>query len=540
MGIINKKERKDRHPYIQELEELFRKGRITRREFLARLSALGITAALSPALLSTSVQASTPKKGGRLRFGSASGSTSDSLDPATMSAMTIINMNYLLRNNLIEIDHKFNAIPELAESWEASPGALKWVFKLRKGVEFHNGKTLEANDVIYSINHHRGEKSKSGAKVLAEAIQDIKADGKDTVIFTLKSGSADFQYILSDYHLTISPEGTTDWNKGIGTGGYTLVSFEPGVRCLAKRNPNYWKEGRAHFDEVEVIGINDPNARTTALMTGKVDAIDRVERRTAPLLKKTAGIELLNTKGLEYYEFPMLVDVPPFNNIDVRLALKHAIDREEMVDKILRGFGAVGNDHPISSIMKYHAAGLPQRKYDPDKARFHLKKAGMEGTTFKLHVAEQAFQGAVDAAVLYKEHAAKAGIKIEVVQESSDGYWDNVWLKKPWCAGAWGGRPTVDMMFSVAFAADAAWNTAHWKNKRFNELLLKARAELDEKKRAEMYYEMQELVRDDGGVVIPMFGNFVEAATTKLQHGPISGNLEMDNARAAERWWFES
>ena len=121
---------------------------------------------------------------------------------------------------------------------------------------------------------------KSAAKGVVDPIKDIKTDGKYTVVFTLQGGNADFTYIMSDYHLTIVPAGTTDFEKGIGTGPYKLVSHEPGVRALARRNPNYWKSGRAHFDEVEVIAISDINARTVALKTSEVDIINRAERRT--------------------------------------------------------------------------------------------------------------------------------------------------------------------------------------------------------------------------------------------------------------------
>jgi peptide/nickel transport system substrate-binding protein len=200
----------------------------------------------------------------------------------------------------------------------------------------------------------------------------------------------------------------------------------------------------------------------------------------------------------------------------------------------------VGNDHPISPANRYHADDLPQRAYDPDKARFHLKKAGLDGAVFKLHCADAAFEGALDAGVLYQEQAAKAGVTLEVVREPNDGYWSNVWMKKPWCAVFWGGRPTEDMMFSTAYAEDASWNDTFWKNARFNELLVTARAELDESKRAAMYNEMQQIVRDDGGVVVPMFAADLSAATDKVAHGPLAANWELDGFRCAERWWFAS
>ena len=526
----------------KKLERLFAQGKITRRDFLARVSALGIAATLPTAFLTTDSHAATPKKGGRLRLGVAGGSTTDSLDPATMTDAMGYNINWQARNCLVEVDYKGNLIPELAESWESSSGAVQWTFKLRRDVEFHNGKTLDAEDVIFSINHHRGKESKSAAKGIVDQIEEIKTDGKQTVVFTLDHGNADFPFIMSDPHLPIVPAGTKggDWDKGMGTGGYILDSYEPGYGTHAKKNPNYWKAGRAHFDEVETIGIADVTARATALNTGRIDAMNRFELKSIHLLKRVSGIQIINVTGTKHYSIPMLTDRAPFNNNDVRLALKYAIDREQLVKVILRGFGTVGNDHPIAPTQKNYASELPQRRYDPDKARFHMKKAGMMDYPFKLHAADAAFEGAVDTAVLYREQAAKAGIKIEVVKEPNDGYWSNVWIKKPWCMCYWSGRATVDWMFSTAYTADAPWNDSLWKHDRFNKLLKEARAELDETKRNELYVECQRIVRDEGGVIIPVFGNWIEAATSKLRIENPAGNWEMDGNRCAERWWFDA
>ena len=527
---------------LKELEHLVRQEKISRREFLTRTTALGLSAAVLPALWPRVAKATTPKPGGRLRIGATGGSTTDSMDPGTLTSNMNECLNWQIRNNLVELDHKFNPMPELAESWEASADAAQWRFKLRQGVEFHNGKTLDAQDVIDTMNHHRGENSKSGAKSLLSPIVDIQADGKYTVVFTLKGGSADFPFILADYHLPIAPTGTqaAQWEEGIGTGGYILKKHEPGVRAFTQRNPNYWKAGRAHFDEIETLSIVDINARTNALKTGRIDFMDRVELKTVHLLKRVPGIEVTQETGTTHFSAPMLCDHAPYDNNDVRLALKYAVDREQLLDKILRGYGVVGNDHPIGANQRYHATELPQRTYDPDKARFHIKKAGLQGHTFKLHAAEAAFNGATDAAVLFKEHASKCGIKIDVVQEPSDGYWSNVWIKKPWCMCYWGGRATEDWMFSTAYAADTPWNDSKWKHDRFNQLLVAARAELNSAKRRDMYLEMQSIVRDEGGVVIPVFADIVEACSTKLGHGPIAANMELDGMRVAERWWFKA
>jgi peptide/nickel transport system substrate-binding protein len=455
------------------------------------------------------------------------------------------NVAYTYSNHLFEVDNTGELIPELTESFEASNGARTWNIKLRKGIEFHNGKTMTADDVITSINHHRGEDSKSAAKSLLTAIESIKKNGSHELTFQLDAGNADFPFILSDYHLAILPElnGAADWESGFGTGGYIIERFEPGVRATFKRNPNYWKTGRAHFDEVESIALIDTTARQNAVMNGDVLCINRVDPKTVHLMARVGSLDILETTGTLHYTFPMRCNVAPFDNHDLRMAVKLATDREQLMQKILLGHGAIGNDHPISSSQPFHNGEMPQRKYDPDQAKFHLKKAGMEGITLDLGVSDAAFAGAVDAALLMKDSAAKAGLNINVVQEPKDGYWTNVWNKKPWCASYWGGRPTVDWMFSAAYVKDSNWNEAAWTTgkaaDRFNELVVAARSELDNNKRRAMYFECQALVSDDGGTLLPMFANNIHAVSKKIGHdAKVAGNWENDGNKNAERWWF--
>jgi|SaaInl4_135m_RNA_FD_contig_51_620539_length_2463_multi_7_in_0_out_0_2 peptide/nickel transport system substrate-binding protein len=524
-----------------ELTQLVQKGRISRRDFMAKATAIGVTAAMATTVWNGSAQAA-PKRGGRMRFGSGHGSTTDTLDPSTFANGAIIHQGYGMRNHLSEVNNDGKLIPELAEGWEASDDASEWVFTLRKGVEFHNGKTMDANDVIASMNHHRGKDSKSAAKPLLAPITELKADGKNKVVFKLSGGSADFPYTVSDYHLAIMPatsDGGVEWRSGVGTGAYIKQKFEPGVRSTYKRNPNYWKNGRGHFDEVEFLTIGDVVARTNALTTGEIDAMNRADLKTVHLLARRKGIKVEEVTGTLHYTIPMHTDTAPFDDNHVRLALKFAVDREALLKIILKGHGVVGNDHPISTANRYHASDLPQRKYDLDKAKFHLKKAGLTSLKVDLSAADAAFTGAVDAAVLYKEQAAKAGININVVREPNDGYWSNVWLKKPWSMVYWGGRPTEDMMFSQSLAEGADWNESRFSHKRFNELLVAARAELDEAKRRAMYVEMQTIVNMVGGTVVPLFANYVFAMSDKVKHDKkMAGNWDMDGDKAMERWWF--
>ena len=530
----------DRNSELGSLAAEARMGSISRREFMARAGALGAGGVMASSLLSQAALAAAPKKGGRFRAGMAHGSTTDSLDPATFENGYMSVLNVTWNNHLAEVTTT-GLEPELAESWEASADATTWRFKIRKGVEFHNGKTLDANDVVASINHHRHEDSKSAAKALMKPVQSIKVKGGDTVVIELDGGNADFPYLVSDYHIAILPaEGDgIDWRSGVGCGGYKLVHFEPGVRSEFVRSENYWKQPhRAHFDEVELLSIVDVAARTNALKTGEIDTMDRCDLKTVHLLAKTPGIVVEETTGTGHYSIPMRTDTAPFDDNDVRLALKYALDREALLKTVLRGHGAVGNDHPISPANHFHASDLPQRTYDPDKAKFHLQKAGLSTLSVDLSAADAAFAGAVDAAVLYKEHAAPIGIDINVVREPNDGYWSNVWMNKPWGMCYWGGRPTEDWMFSTAYAAGAPWNDSFWGHERFNKLLVLARGELDQALRREMYVEMQRIVSDEGGVMVPLFNNYVFATSDKIRHGELAGNWDLDGSKLTERWWF--
>jgi peptide/nickel transport system substrate-binding protein len=146
----------------------------------------------------------------------------------------------------------------------------------------------------------------------------------------------------------------------------------------------------------------------------------------------------------------------------------------------------------------------------------------------------------VDAAELFRVSAAKAGITVQVDREPADGYWDNVWMKKPWYASSTTGRATVDLMLTTFYASGAPWNETFWKRPDFDKLLGTARGELDPVKRKQMYHELQLMIHDDGGIIIPMFNNWIDAASTRVRGYHQTPTLYMSYQRAPERVWFES
>jgi peptide/nickel transport system substrate-binding protein len=516
-------------------------GGLSRRGVLRGGAALGAAALAGPLAAGRALAQEGPKRGGVFRMGIAHGNTSDTLDPGVAEHVFTQVFNQARHGYLTEIAADGSLVGELAESWEPSPDAATWTFRLRPGVEYHDGRTVTAEDVIASINYHRGEESTSAVKSLVEPIAEMRADGPNTVVITLSSGNADFPVILSDYHIPIMPsqDGRVDPLGTVGAGPYVFESFEPGVRASATRFANYWKPDRAWFDGIEMLSILDAAARQNALMSGQVDVIDQVDLPTVHLLERAPGVRIVSQNGGQHYGFPMDTRAAPFSDNNVRLALKYSIDRQELVDKILNGYGSVGNDQPINPNNRFFDASLEQREYDPDRAKFHLQQAGLSDLSVDIHLSDAAFNGCVDAGLLWSEKARAAGITLNVVREPEDGYWSNVWMVKPFGATYWGARPSEDWMFTQVYARGADWNETFWDHERFNELLLEARVELDEAKRAEMYAEMQRLVRDEGGIVIPMFANYTMALSDRLGTPEVVGaNWVLDGFRALERWWF--
>jgi peptide/nickel transport system substrate-binding protein len=525
---------------LKHLSDRVTKGLMTRREFVGRAAALGVTAAVANSFLAQAARAEGPVKGGTIRMGIQGGESTNSLDPALAASM-VPTVN--LRNFgdcLVNVAPDGTIENRLAESVEASADAKVWNFRIRKGVEFHNGKSLTPEDVMRTMERHSNEDATSGALGIMKGIESMTVDG-DIFSVTLATPNADLPYLMADYHLQIQPDGGFDNPaSGIGTGAYVVEVDEPGVRHLFKKNPNYWDDSIGHADEIEVLALNDATARTAALQSGQVHIIDRVEPKIAQLLDRAPNVEVKSVSGPGHYVFIMHCNTAPFDNADLRMALKLAINREEMVDKILRGYGTIGNDFPINKAYPLFDESIPQRTYDPAAAAELYNKSGHDGSPIILQVSDVAFPGAVDAASLFQQSAQAAGIPLEIKREPGDGYWSEIWNVQPFCASYWSGRPVQDQMYSTAYLSTADWNDTRFVNEEFDALLNSAKAELDNVKRKEIYSQMAMILREEGGLICPMFNDSIEGISTNIGGWITDPNLNIMNAMAGIKCWLKA
>lgn len=512
----------------------------SRRDLLAMLMAGGMQAALagSVATLATSAQAQTPRKGGRITVASSSTSVNDTLDPARQASHIDYCRGFMFYNGLTVLDGSLTPQPQLAESF-TTQDARTWVFKLRKGVSFHDGKPLAPADVVFSLMRHKVAATASRAKVLADQIDSVTASGPDEVTIRLVSPNADLPVVLGTYHFHIVKDGTTDFNAGIGTGPYKVKEFKPGVRSVAVRNENYWKSNRPYLDEIELVGLSDESARVNGLLSGQLDLVVAVSPRSVDRVLASGKHGIFETKATSYTNLIMRRDSGPGSNPDFVLAMKHLFNREQLLKSIQLGRGVVANDQPIAANNRFFFKGLPQRPYDPEKAKWHLQKANLGSAPIPV-VASPAATNSVEMALVMQHAARQIGLNLDVKRMPADGYWSTHWMKHPVGFGNINARPSADLALTLFFKSDAPWNEAGWKSEQFDQLLVAARAETDQAKRARMYADMQVMIHNEGGIGIPMFVSSLDGHNAKLkglQPIPIGG---MMGTSFAEHVWLDA
>lgn len=493
----------------------------SRRSVLRALAAGGVMSITGAGWLGASstayaqTSAVTPKRGGRIRVATQSASASDTLDPAKGALGTDYVRGFMFYDCLTALNAHLGAEMALAESLDTSDATV-WVAKLRKGVQFHDGKALTPADVIYSLMRHKDPAVASKAKTLADQFKTISATGPNEITITLTGANADLPVILADSHFQVVKDGTTDFKTAIGTGPFKVKEFSPGVRTVGVRNEHYWKPGMPYLDQIELIGIGDESARVNALLSGDVQLINAVRPRSTERIKSTPGFGVLETKTGQYTDLISRDEGGMSGNADFRLGLFHLQDRETTLRTIFSGYGTIANDQPIDPTNKYYLAGLPQRAFDPDKAKFHFAKAKLAGAPMQIF-ASPAADGSVDMAVLLQQAAVRAGLNLQISRVPADGYWSNHWMRHPLSYGSVNARPSADVLFTQFFQSTAPWNEANWKRPQFDQMLLAARGEPDDAKRKKIYGDMQVMVHETGGVGIPLFQSSIDAFSSKLK-----------------------
>ncbi len=445
--------------------------------------------------------------------GSGGLSNLDPIDKGRVLQITEKTMNRLIRPNA-----EGRPSPDLAKSWSTNEDGTVWTLNLRSDVRFHDGTTFDADDVVYSLNRILDPQRDSPARSVIGMVKSVHAKDTATVKLTLHAAFADLPLQLMDARLRMIPEGSDDTiaKTGIGTGPFKISKFDADGITVLEANEDYW-EGAPKLNRIELIGIPDSNTRLQAFLAGQLD----MERGVKPLMRRALlrsdryvvqDIPTGNWSGLVFR-----TDVAPFDDVRVRRALRLVVDREEMLKLALDGGGIISCDTPVAPNDQYRGEqNCPQ---DIEQAKALLAEAGYpDGLTIKLHVAP--IDGIWSSmAVVFQQQAAKAGIKVKIVNAAADGYWSEVWMKKDMFATSWGERPAHQAL-SEAFSSEAKWNESYLSDHNFDFALERAQAELDFYDRKQAYIEVQDYLAEISGTLIPFHRSQLVALSPRVKNVP--------------------
>jgi peptide/nickel transport system substrate-binding protein len=524
---------------------------LTRRQVLhgalvggATLTAGGILAACGSSSSSGSASgtatgsaptAGTIKPGGTLRVGGTGGGAKDLLDAHNPTSDMDIMRVWNLYEPLAVRPADFGPLEMLlAESIEPEKGSTKsWIVKLRPGVEFHNGKTVTADDVIFSINRIINPKSPAfGATAIGYIdTKNLKKIDPLTVRIPLKFANAAFPDDVGQYFIGIVPVGYDPKNP-IGTGPFKYQSFTPGQQSVFVKNQHYWQTGKPYVDQLTIIDFPDSTARVNALLGGQVDAIDNLPAGQIAQIQSNSAFKVLIAQTGEWQPFTMRVDSPPFNDVRVRQAFRLIVDRNQMVEQVLSGQGRVANDM-YSPYDPAYDTSLPQRHQDLEQAKSLLKSAGHSGLSVELVTAD-VFQGVVAAAEVFAQQATGAGVKVNIRKVDTGTFYGPNYLKWTFAQDFWATREYLPQV-SQGSLPTSPFNETHWADPTFIKLINQARATVDESKRNQILQEAEALEYNKGGYIIPYFSNQIDAYSAKL-----TGFIPPKSGFPLGNYWFKN
>jgi peptide/nickel transport system substrate-binding protein len=489
-------------------------GGLPRRDLLRMALAGGAMTAGGLILPAGARAASDPKKGGILLVGCAGGGAKDTLDAHQPVTYPDIARSYAMYEPLATIapDYSFQMV--LATEITPNATADVWTVKLRKGVTFHNGKPLTADDAIFSIQRVLDPKAPGGG---SSSLGDVDPKGLtkiDDLTFTikLKQPNAILDHALAEYDNGIVPVGY-DPKAPVGTGPFKFGTFTPGDRSHMPAYKDYWKPGLPYVDELVIIDFPDDTARINALMGGQVHVIDNVPFTQTQVLGLTPGLHTLVAKTGGWLPFTMRVDAAPYSDVRVRQAMRLIVDRPQMVAQALAGQGVVANDL-FSPFDPDYNHDLPQRVQDLDKAKSLLKAAGHSDLSVELVTGDVA-AGLVEAAQVFAQQAQGAGVKVNVRKVDSGVFYGNDYLKWPFAQDFWFTRDYLSQVAQCQ-TATAPFNETHWADPTFTALYAEAKKTVDTAKRQELAHQMQKIDYETGGYIIWGFRDQVDGYSAKI------------------------
>ena len=496
---------------------------VSRRDVMRGAAALGVALASGGILAgcgrapvtTAGGPAGPPQRGGRLRVGMVGAGATESFDPS-QAASNLINVAMVCAvfDCLLYVSPEGQLQPMLATSWSADSAAETWTFQLRQGVRWHDGTPFTADDVVYSLKWMAKAGNQMNGNVAIVDVEHVRKTGPYTVVVPLTESNLLFPYSLSMGWIVKS--GTADFTKPIGTGPFTFGSLMPGDQSTCHRNPAYWDTGKPYVDELTIFSLADDTARLDALLSGEIDVMAQVPAAQAKT-QLYGDVRLLRSPGTTAQCFYMAVDQPPFDDVRVRQALRLLVDRQQLVDVAVLGFGEVANDL-YGRGLPYYDAALPQRVRDVAQAKALLAEAG-HGAGLTLHLQTSSVApGMVEAATLFQQQAQAANVTVNITEVNPTSYFDptSYYLKMPFAQSFWQGFYTMGDYYVESIMTGGVGDETHWASKHSDALIRAAIAAPDAEAAKAAWALVQAEQHENGGYI--WWGNIdnLDAASNKV------------------------
>jgi len=480
-------------------------------------------------------QTGTPRRGGTLKISHSTRLAQlNVLQLSGPSEYLAVDMIY---SGLVRLSPTMVPTPELATEWTPNKDATSFVFKLRPGVTFHDGTAFTSADVVATFKAILDVATKSPARAVLDMVSDIVAVDQLTVRFDLKVPYADLPVSVAHANARIVSEAalkrplTELDTKANGTGPFKIESFDSSRLLKLVRHTGYYRPGQPHLDAVEMYLFPDLAAEAANYLSGAMDVMLEVQQADFKRIASAPNSNALRIPSGRFVNVVMRMDQKPFDDVRVRTAMAHAIDRPTLVDLVLEGLGRPAKDNNISPGYRF-LADTPDVSYDPARAKRLLAEAGYpQGIKIPLICSNRpAIRSQVGIAI--KSMAMPAGFDIDVQTIPHDTYLANVWRKGNFYIGYWGMQATEDAAFTLLFTTNAAFADTAWNNKEFDALVEKARSSPDEAERRRLYAEAQLLMVRDRPSIIPFFQDVLTASRSVVKGWsahPLSRTFYVEN-----------
>ncbi|KRB31499.1 ABC transporter substrate-binding protein [Mesorhizobium sp. Root172] len=527
--------RRGRSAHENHLIDSLVRGTVSRREFLRYGSVLGfsapflgsITAAVGYSSSTAPVRAA--PAGGTIRVAQiVPAATIDPVKIADSGGITVLSQ---VAETLVLSAKDLTVQPLLAESWSTNKDGTVWTFNLRKNVKFHDGRPLTAEDVVATFNRLADPEMGSNALSVFSGLLSKGGTRKiddHTVEFHLDSANGNFPYSVStdNYNAVIIPaDSDADYEKTmIGTGPFKLEKYTAKSGASFVRNPDYWG-GPAGPDRVEINFYDDYQPQIIAMQAGEVDVITQIPVLQGIGLLNNPDVDIISTPSTAHQQVHMRTDVDPFRDKRVRRAIALCLDRPSIVKGLMKDRAMIGNDSPFASSFPSTDRSVPQREKNITEAKQLMEAAGMAGG-FKATLTTEKYLEIPDYAVLIQNAVKEIGGTIDInIMAQGAYYGDAVYGKSPWLdcdmgITDYGHRGVPNVILAAPLISSGTWNSAHFKNSEYDNLVKGYVAALDLESQRESASKIQTLLLDETPILFTYFYDFLTATkkgTTGVQ-----------------------